>query len=312
MYVGTGASRVRQLFKEAKDHSPAIIFIDEIDAIGRKRDSGPYMSDEKDSTLNQLLVEMDGFGTDQDVVIFAATNRKDVLDPALLRAGRFDRAIDVTLPDIDGRVEIFRVHLRPLNLLPEEIEDYARRLATMTPGFSGSEIANICNEAAILTARNNREKVTNADFDNAIDRVIGGLELKRLSSKKSVRKVAVHECGHGVVGWFLEGGNPLLKLTIVPRSKGSLGYAQYLPPENSLMTEQELRDQIAVVLGGRVAEEVFFGEVTTGAYDDLDKARKMADAIVTKYGMSKKIGLVQYPENYFGYHAFSEETHQVA
>ena len=311
MYGGVGASRVRSLFKEAKENSPAIIFIDEIDAIGRKRESVPGGSDERDSTLNQLLVELDGFGTNQEIVLFAATNRKDILDPALTRAGRFDRAIEVNLPDIDGRVQIFKVHLRPLNLNEEEMDKIAKRLATITPGFSGSDIANICNEAAILSARAGRDKVIPNDFEQAVDRVIGGLELKRLSSKKNVERVALHESGHGVVSWFLEGANPLLKLTIVPRSKGSLGYAQYLPPENSLQTEQELYHQIATVLGGRLAEEEFFGDVTTGAYDDLEKAYKYAHAIVTKFGMSPRIGLVQYPDNEQGLKSFSEETNQI-
>ncbi len=311
MYGGVGASRVRQLFKEAKEAAPAIVFIDEIDAIGRKRDSGPGSSDEKDTTLNQLLVELDGFGTDQTVVVFAATNRKDILDPALTRSGRLDRAIEVNLPDIEGRMLIFKVHLTKLNLSDQEIEKYSRRLATITPGFSGSEIANICNEAAILAARDKRDKVIANDFEKAVDRVIGGLEMKRLSSKKSIEKVAIHESGHGVVAWFLEGGSPLLKLTIVPRSKGSLGYAQYLPTEETLQTLEELKDQIAVILSGRLSEEIFFGEVTTGAYDDLQKAHKIAKAIVTTFGMSDKIGLIQHGETEYGTKRYSEETNQL-
>ena len=311
MYGGVGASRVRQLFKEAKENSPAIIFIDEIDAIGRKRDSGPGSNDEKDTTLNQLLVELDGFGTEQAIVVFAATNRKDILDPALTRSGRFDRAIEVSLPDIEGRQQIFKVHLQPLNLDAQEIDKYSKRLATITPGFSGSEIANICNEAAILAARDNRVKANANDFEQAVDRVIGGLEMKRLSSKKSIEKVAIHESGHGVVAWFLEGGSPLLKLTIIPRSKGSLGYAQYLPSEESLQTTEQLKDQIAVILSGRLAEEEFFGEVTTGAYDDLQKAHRIAEAIVTKFGMSSKIGLVMYPDAQGGFKRYSEETNQL-
>ena len=310
MYVGVGASRVRDLFKNAKENAPAIIFIDEIDAIGKKRDSGPVTNDERDNTLNQLLVEIDGFGTDDDVVIFAATNRKDILDPALTRSGRFDRAVQINLPDIEGRMSIFKVHLRKLHLSETEIEKYAKRLATITPGFSGSEIANVCNEAAILCARANREKVVPSDFESAVDRVIAGLEMKRLS-KKSIERVAIHESGHGLVGWFLRGGSPLIKLTIVPRSKGSLGYAQYLPSEAALKDEESLKDEIAVILGGRVAEEVFFGEVTTGAYDDLQKVHQIAYSLVTQYGMTQRLGLVQLPDNPYGYKIYSEETSQV-
>lgn len=311
MYVGVGAARVRDLFKQAKANAPAIIFIDEIDAIGKKRDSGPVTNDERDSTLNQLLVEIDGFGTNDDVVLFAATNRKDILDPALTRSGRFDRSIQVNLPDIEGRLQIFMVHLRKLPLKESQVQTFAKRLATVTPGFSGSEIANVCNEAAIICARNGRTIIEPNDFENAVDRVIAGLEMKRMKSKKNVEKVAIHESGHGVVGWFLKGGSPLIKLTIIPRSKGSLGYAQYLPTEESLKYEDTLKDEIAVILGGRIAEEIFYGEVTTGAYDDLEKAYRTAEAIVMQYGMTEKIGLVQYPTNPYGLKAFSEETNQV-
>lgn len=311
MYVGVGASRVRSLFEEAKKNTPAIIFIDEIDAIGQKRDSSPFSTGERESTLNQLLVEMDGFGTSDEIVIFAATNRLDILDPALLRAGRFDRSVEVGLPDLDGRYEIFKVHLKPLKLAEDLMDKYAKRLATITPGFSGSEIANICNEAAILAARNNRTQAIPEDFETAVDRVLAGLEMKRLPSKKSIKKVAVHESGHGAVAWFLEGGNPLLKLTIVPRSKGALGFAQYLPPENSLQTEQEIKDTIAVALGGRIAEEVFFGEVTTGAADDLQKVYRYASAMVLKFGMSEKLGYLSYPDTPYGQKQYSEETSQL-
>lgn len=311
MYVGVGAARVRDLFKQAKENAPSIIFIDEIDAIGKKRESGPVTNDERDSTLNQLLVEIDGFGTDDDVVLFAATNRKDILDPALTRSGRFDRSIQVNLPDIEGRLQIFLVHLRKLPLTEEQVEKFAKRLATVTPGFSGSEIANVCNEAAIICARSGRTQIEPSDFESAVDRVIAGLEMKRMKSKKNVEKVAIHESGHGVVGWFLKGGSPLIKLTIIPRSKGSLGYAQYLPTEESLKYEETLKDEIAVILGGRIAEEVFFGEVTTGAYDDLEKAYRNAEAIVLQYGMTDKLGLVQFPTNPYGLKAFSEETNQV-
>ena len=311
MYVGVGSSRVRSLFEEAKKNTPAIIFIDEIDAIAQKRDSSPFSSGERESTLNQLLVEMDGFGTNDEIVVFAATNRLDILDPAILRAGRFDRSIEVGLPDLDGRYEVFKVHLKPLNIAEDLMDKYAKRLATITPGFSGSDIANICNEAAILAARNKRTQAIPEDFENAVDRVLAGLEMKRLPSKKAIKKVAVHESGHGAVAWFLEGGNPLLKLTIVPRSKGALGFAQYLPPENSLQTEQELRDAIAVALGGRIAEEVFFGEVTTGAADDLQKVYKYASSLVLKLGMSTKLGYVAYPDSQSGDKRYSEEMSQL-
>ena len=302
VYVGVGASRVRNLFKEAKENSPAIIFIDEIDAIGKKRATGAGGSNtERESTLNQLLVELDGFNTDESVVVFAATNRKEMLDEALVRTGRFDRDVDVTLPDIDGRKAIFDVHLKPLKLSDEKtIESYAKRLATLTPGFSGSDIANICNEAAILAAREKRPAVTPHDFEMAVERVIGGLEQKRLVTVKEKRQVAVHESGHAVVSWFLEGGDPLLKLTIIPRSKGSLGFAQYLPNETSLETKQNILDKICKILGGRTAEEEFFGEITTGAYDDLQKANDLARKLVTKVGMSEGIGYVNYDENEYG------------
>lgn len=216
-----------------------------------------------------MLVELDGFGTDTEVVVFAATNRKELLDPALTRTGRFDRAIDITNPDIDARKEIFMVHLKPLKLSDERtIEKYANRLATLTPGFSGADISNICNEAAIVAARKGRNAVTPKDFEEAVERVIGGLEQKRIVSDEERRTVAVHESGHAIMGWFLEGGSPLLKLTIIPRSKGSLGFAQYLPNEGSLETKEELLDRICAILGGRCAEEEFFGKITTGAYDD--------------------------------------------
>jgi len=224
---------------------------------------------------------MDGFGTDTGVVVLAATNRKDILDPALTRPGRFDRSIEVSLPDIEGRTEIFKVHLKPLKLDPEkEIGDYAKRLATLTPGFSGADIANLCNEAAIMAARKNKTFVSTEEFEAASERVLAGLEKKNLMSKEEKRTVAIHESGHAVVSWFLEGGAPLLKLTIIPRSKGSLGFAQYLPNESSLETKEELLDRICCILGGRCAEEHFNGKVTTGAYDDLQKAYKVAKNIV--------------------------------
>lgn len=310
MFVGVGASRVRDLFKNAKSKSPSIIFIDEIDAVGRKRESR-IGNDERDNTLNQLLVEMDGFGTDQNVVVLAATNRKELLDPALTRPGRFDRTIDINLPDIEGRKQIFMVHLQPLKLdSSKTMDEYARRLATLTPGFSGAEISNLCNEAAILAARQNKLFVDSYDFEMAAERVMAGLEKKKIISEEERKVIAYHESGHAVVSWFLEGGYPLLKLTIIPRSKGSLGYAQYLPNESQLETKQELLDRICCILGGRVAEEHFFKRITTGAYDDLKKAYETAHAIVTKFGMSDNIGYVGYQESEFQ-KPYSDSTNKV-
>lgn len=307
MFVGLGASRVRELFKEAKGTSPAIIFIDEIDAIGKKRSERLSSNAESDATLNQLLVEMDGFGTDANVVVFAATNRKELLDPALTRPGRFDRAIEINLPDIDGRYQIFKIHLKPLKVADEAAKErFAKRLASLTPGFSGADIANICNEAAIQAVRSGKDIVEDIDFELAVERVIGGLETKRPMQREERRTVAIHECGHGVVSWFLEGAAPLLKLTIIPRSKGALGFAQYLPNEIPLETQQEMEDKITAVLAGRIAEEEFFRVVTTGAHDDLQKAYRIANAIVTKLGMSQRIGQVAYSENDYGVKNYSE------
>jgi AFG3 family protein len=312
LFVGVGASRVRDLFKEARENAPTIVFIDEIDAVGKKRDSGMGGgNDEVNSTLNQMLVELDGFGSDSRVVVFAATNRRELLDDALVRTGRFDRAIDVLLPSIEERKSILMVHLRPLKLSDEKpIEKYASRIASLTPGFSGSDLANVCNEAAILAARSNRNSIVTNDFEMAVERVLGGLEMKRVVDENERRTVAVHECGHAVVSWFLEGGAPLLKLTIIPRSKGSLGFAQYLPSESSLETEQELLDRICSTLGGRIAEQVFFKKITTGASDDLEKVYNVAHALVTKVGMSEKIGYVNhYEEN--GRKLYSDETNSL-
>ncbi|KAM3137743.1 hypothetical protein pb186bvf_010163 [Paramecium bursaria] len=310
MFVGVGASRVRDLFKQAKAKAPSIVFIDEIDAVGRKRENRVGGNDERDNTLNQLLVEMDGFGTDSNVIVLAATNRKELLDTALTRPGRFDRTIDITLPDIEGRKQIFLVHLAPIKLDPSKaIEEYAKRLATLTPGFSGAEISNLCNEAAIMAARANKLFVDSHDFEMASERVMAGLEKKKMISEEERRVVAYHESGHAVVSWFLEGGHPLLKLTIIPRSKGSLGYAQYLPNESSLETKSELLDRICCILGGRVSEETFFGEVTTGAYDDLKKAYEVAHNIVTKFGMSENIGYVGYQETEFS-KPYSDSTNK--
>jgi len=289
MYVGLGASRVRDLFKKAKETSPSIIFIDEIDAIGKKRASGfGGGNSESDNTLNQLLVELDGFASDENVIVFAATNRPDVLDDALKRPGRFDRQVEVTTPDIGARIQIFKVHLEKivLDTNVRTFEDYAKRLASLTPGFSGADIANVCNEAAIVAARGDKSAVTPKDFEMAVERIMAGLERKTLINESEKRIVAIHESGHAIASWFLESGLPLLKVTIIPRTKGSLGFAQYLPKENSLQTKEELLETIIIALGGRVAEEILLGEVTTGAQNDLEKAYRIAFQMVTKLGMT--------------------------
>ena len=309
VFVGVGASRVRQLFKEARKEKKAIIFIDELDAVGKKRGGSLSSNSEADSTLNQLLVEMDGFASSENVIVFAATNRKELLDPALTRPGRFDRLIEVNLPTLEGREEIFQVHLKGLEIGGEKnIKNYAKRLASLTPGFSGADIANICNEAAIEAVRRNHKVVTKYDFEMAVERIIGGVEKKKKGNTEERKIVAVHESGHGVVAWFLEGASPLLKLTIIPRSKGALGFAQYLPNEDSLETKQELVDRIISILAGRIAEEEFFGEVTTGAHDDLQKAYRIAHSIVTKFGMTKSMGFVSYEEDQFGRKIYSENS----
>ncbi|EGR29487.1 hypothetical protein IMG5_154700 [Ichthyophthirius multifiliis] len=313
MFVGVGASRVRDLFQKAKEKSPSIIFIDEIDAVGKKREDrqGGGGNDERSNTLNQLLVEMDGFSSESKVIILAATNMKELLDPALVRPGRFDRQIEITNPDIEGRKEIFLVHLKPLKLDPSKsIEEYARRLASLTPGFSGADIMNLCNEAAILAARQNKKTVEGIDFEMATERVLAGIEKKQKQDEGERKIIAIHESGHAVCSWFLEGGDPLLKLTIIPRSKGSLGFAQYLPNESSLQSKEELLDKLCCMLGGRVAEEHFFGKITTGAYDDLQKVYKVSYALVTKYGMSKKVGYVGLKDGDFQ-NAFSDYTNRI-
>ncbi|GMK54045.1 hypothetical protein CspeluHIS016_0106310 [Cutaneotrichosporon spelunceum] len=298
MFVGVGPSRVRDLFAQAKKNAPAIVFIDEIDAIGKARGKGGNFggNDERESTLNQLLVEMDGFGTKEHIVVLAGTNRPDVLDPALLRPGRFDRHIAIDRPDISGRRQIFKVHLRPLELSPDlNIDDVAEKLALLTPGFSGADIANVCNEGALRAARRGGENVTWADFDGAIERVIAGLERKsRVLGKKEKKTVAYHEAGHAVCGWFLENADPLLKVSIIPRGVGALGYAQYLPKERFLFSTQQLQDRMCMTLGGRVAEEIFFGEITTGAQDDLQKVTKTAFEVCANYGMNPDIGPVSF------------------
>ena len=293
MFVGVGASRVRDLFRQAKEKSPCIIFIDEIDAIGRARGKNPSFNsnDERENTLNQLLTEMDGFGSNSGVIILAATNRADILDKALLRAGRFDRQISVDLPDVHERNEIFKVHLRPLKTAEDLNIDF---LAKQTPGFSGADIANVCNEAALIAARKNKKAVEKQDFLDAVDRIIGGLEKKTkittLSEKKSI---ATHEAGHASVSWLLEFANPLVKVTIVPRGK-ALGAAWYLPEERQLTTKEQMLDEMCSLLGGRAAEEVCFGKVSTGALNDLERATKMAYAMVVYYGMSDKLKNISF------------------
>ncbi|KAF5356136.1 hypothetical protein D9756_004071 [Leucocoprinus leucothites] len=302
MFVGVGSSRVRDLFQSAKKNAPCIIFIDEIDAIGKSRAKGGSFggNDERESTLNQLLVEMDGFGTNEHIVILAGTNRPDVLDPALMRPGRFDRHIAIDRPDVSGRTGIFMVHLRPLKLeldLQKGFNALAHKLAVLTPGFSGADIANVCNEAALHAARKGSESVQSVDFDTAIERVIVGLEKKsRVLSPEEKKTVAYHEAGHAICGWFLEHADPLLKVSIIPRGVGALGYAQYLPPERYLLSTPQMIDRICMTLGGRVSEEIFFGaeNITTGAQDDLQKITRMAFEACANYGMNDVIGPVSY------------------
>lgn len=294
MFVGVGAARVRDLFKQAKEKAPCIIFIDEIDAIGRSRGRGqmPGANDERENTLNSLLVEMDGFATDSGVIILAATNRPDVLDSALLRPGRFDRQISIDKPDIVGREHIFKVHLKPIKL-SSEVD--VRKLAAQTPGFAGAEIANVCNEAALIAARKDKKEVDMKDFNDAIDRVIGGLEKKnKIISPEEKKIVAYHEAGHAVAGWYLEHADPLVKVSIVPRGVAALGYAQYLPKEQFLYQTEQLMDEMCMAFGGRVAEDIVFGRVSTGALSDLERITKMAYSIVTVYGMNKEIGNISF------------------
>lgn len=298
MFVGVGASRVRDLFATARKNAPCIIFIDEIDAVGKARGKGGQFggNDERETTLNQILVEMDGFSTKEHIVVLAGTNRPDVLDAALMRPGRFDRHIAIDRPDISGRRQIFLVHLGPLTLSKDLNPDsIAEKLALLTPGFSGADIANVCNEAALRTARRGGEAVTEADFDGAIERVIAGLERKsRVLGPHEKKTVAYHEAGHAVCGWYLEHADPLLKVSIIPRGVGALGYAQYLPKERFLFSTQQLLDRMCMTLGGRVAEEIFFGQITTGAQDDLQKITKMAFEVCANYGMDPQIGPISY------------------
>jgi cell division protease FtsH len=293
LFVGVGASRVRDLFKQAREKAPCIIFIDEIDAIGRARGKNVMMSnDERENTLNQLLVEMDGFGTDSGIIILAATNRPDVLDSALLRPGRFDRQISIDKPDLAGREAIFDVHLKPIKKSPNlDI----KKLAAMTPGFAGADIANVCNEAALIAARKGKNEVEMEDFNDAVDRVIGGLEKKnKIISPEEKEVIAYHEAGHAICGWYLEHANPLVKVTIVPRGVAALGYAQYLPKEQYLYNTEQLMDDICMTLGGRAVEDIVFGKVSTGAQNDLQVITRMAYAMVTVYGMNDKVGNVSF------------------
>ena len=314
MFVGVGASRVRDLFKQAKDKAPCIIFIDEVDAIGRARGKNGMMggNDERENTLNQLLVEMDGFGTDSGIIILAATNRPDVLDSALMRPGRFDRQISIDKPDLLGREQIFKVHLKPIKTA--EVVD-AKKLSAQTPGFAGAEIANVCNEAALIAARRNKDFVDMQDFQDAIDRVIGGLEKKnKIISPEEKKIVAYHEAGHAIAGWFLEHADPLVKVSIVPRGIAALGYAQYLPKEQFLYTTEQLTDGMCMTMGGRVSEDLVFGKISTGAQNDLERITKLAYAMVTIYGMNKTIGNVSFhdPQNEYNFNKpYSEKTSEM-
>jgi AFG3 family protein len=313
LFVGVGASRVRDLFKQAREKAPCIIFIDEIDAIGRARGKNMMMSnDERESTLNQLLVEMDGFGTDTGIIVLAATNRPDVLDTALLRPGRFDRQISIDKPDLKGREAIFKVHLKPIKI-SKTLDIH--KLAEQTPGFAGADIANVCNEAALIAARKGKEAVEMEDFQDAVDRVIGGLEKKsKIILPEEKKIIAYHEAGHAICGWYLEHAYPLLKVTIVPRGTAALGYAQYTPKEQYLYNTDQLLDQVCMTLGGRASEEIFFNKISTGAQNDLQQITRIAYAMVTVYGMNDKVGNVSFydpqQENAFT-KPYSEETSKI-
>jgi AFG3 family protein len=293
MFVGVGASRVRDLFRQAREKAPCIIFIDEIDAIGRARGRNAMQgNDERENTLNQLLVEMDGFSTEKGVIIVAATNRPDILDSALLRPGRFDRQISIDKPDLVGREQIFKVHLKPIKIATDVD---AQKLALQTPGFAGAEIANVCNEAALIAARKGKNQVELIDFNDAVDRVIGGLEKKnKLISPDEKRVIAYHEAGHAICGWFLDYAMPLVKVTIVPRGVAALGYAQYLPKEQHITTEEQMLDQMCMTLGGRAAESIIFNKISTGAQSDLDYVTRMSYSMITIYGLNPKVGNVSF------------------
>merc|ERR1719181_164134 len=334
MFVGVGPSRVRDLFKEARENAPCIVFIDEIDAVARARGKGGFTgsNDERENTLNQLLVEMDGFSSTEGVVVLAGTNRADILDKAILRPGRFDRQITVDKPDIKGRKDIFEVHLQNMTLdstavhlarfiedgmsykdakeramdeeelsEPEVITFFAQRLAALTPGFAGAEIANIVNEAAIIAAREAKDSIEMRDFEKASERVIGGIEKPNsIMTPKEKKTVAYHEAGHAIAGWFLEHADPLLKVTIVPRGSGALGFAQYLPKEVALRTEQQINDMICMALAGRAAEEIIFGKVTTGASDDLRRVTQIIYQMIQVYGFNARIGQLAFPQDQSG------------
>lgn len=309
MFVGVGASRVRDLFRQAKEKAPCIIFIDEIDAVGRARGKNPNMggNDERENTLNQLLTEMDGFGTNSGIIVIAATNRADILDKALLRAGRFDRQIHVDLPDLNERKEVFGVHLRPLKLDQSVDID---TLARQTPGFSGADIANVCNEAALIAARNKKKAVDKQDFLDAIDRIIGGLEKKtKVMTQKEKEAIAIHEAGHATISWFLEHANPLIKVTIVPRGR-ALGAAWYMPEERQITTKEQMLDEMCATLGGRAAEETFIGHISTGAMNDLERVTKQAYGMIAYAGMSDKLSnLCYYNNNEYSFNRpYSEKT----
>lgn len=315
MFVGVGPSRVRDLFEEARNNAPCIIFIDEIDAVGRQRGKGGFSggNDERENTLNQLLVEMDGFDKSTNIVVLAGTNRVDILDAALTRPGRFDRQITVDRPDIKGRKQIFEIYLKNI-ALDGKVEDFSGRLAALTPGFVGADIANICNEAAIIAARRNKKGVQLEDFESATDRVIGGLESRKIMSPEEKKVVAYHEAGHAIAGWFLEHADPLLKVTIVPRGSGALGFAQYLPKELFLRTRDQILDMVCMALAGRASEEVNFGRVTTGAADDLRRVTQIVYNMVTVYGMNERIGQVAFPKEEGGFpgdRLYSDATAQV-
>lgn len=304
MFVGVGASRVRDLFKQAKEKAPCIVFIDEIDAVGRARGKnvGFSSNDERENTLNQLLTEMDGFGTNSGVIILAATNRADILDKALMRAGRFDRQITIDLPELKDREAIFQVHLKKLKLDPDLDTGF---LAKQTPGFSGADIANVCNEAALIAARHNKKHVDKQDFLDAIDRIVGGLERKsKIIPPGEKRTIAFHEAGHATVSWFLPNANPLLKVTIIPRGK-ALGAAWYVPEERQIMTKEQMMDEMASLIGGRVAEEIINNKISSGALNDLERLTKMAYAMVAYYGMSDKVGNVSW-------YNFQEDGYQLS
>jgi cell division protease FtsH len=293
MFVGVGASRVRDLFKQAKEKSPSIIFIDEIDAIGRARGKSNITgsNDERENTLNQLLTEMDGFGTNTNVIVIAATNRADVLDKALMRAGRFDRQIYVDLPDLNERKEIFKVHLKPLKTIKTLDIDF---LAKQTPGFSGADIANVCNESALIAARKNKKSVGKQDFLDAVDRIVGGLEKKnKIITPEEKETIAYHEAGHAIVSWLLEHAAPLVKVTIVPRGQ-SLGAAWYLPEERQIVRTEQMLDEMCATLGGRAAEKIIFDKISTGALSDLEKVTRQAKAMVSIYGLNETIGNITY------------------